>query len=122
MKKKELQEWLYDEGLSDCPFCGETAQRRDESGRIRWETVRINHTIKRSGWAEILPEDQQYRESYAVCCGNCGGSGGHYASIEWAVEAWNRRGIDPEEQEKRKRAKEYLREWLSKNEKGDLEG
>lgn len=94
MKKemKEMQEWIDDEGLSSCPFCGETANPLDDLGRIRWmEGVRIKHSIKRCAWAELMPEELRYRESYAVCCATCGGSGGYMATIEEAREAWNRR-------------------------------
>lgn len=93
MKKemKEMQEWIDDEGLSPCPYCGETANPLDDLGRERWDAVRISHTVRRMAWAEILPEDQQYIEQFTVRCGLCNAAGGARTSLESAREAWNLR-------------------------------
>jgi len=93
MKKemKEMQEWIDDEGLSPCPFCGETANPLDDLGRERWDAVRISHTVRRMAWAEILPEDQQYIEQFTVRCGLCNAAGGARTSLESARGAWNLR-------------------------------
>lgn len=89
--KKEFQEWLDDAELAACPFCGATSNPLDDLGRVRYEAVRISHTVKRTAWAEIMPENLQYLETFAVCCGRCNGTGGARTSLEDAREAWNKR-------------------------------
>lgn len=88
--KKEFQEWLDDAELAACPFCGATSNPLDDLGRVRYEAVRISHTVKRTAWADILPEERQYLEMFTVRCGCCGAEIS-MTDREAVKKAWNRR-------------------------------
>ena len=106
--KRETMDWITDESLPDCPFCGDNAREFTEDGKQRWfDGVRIKHKIERVGWWRLYPPEKQWCEWYAVCCVGCGASGGRRTNITAAKEAWAARvrpGMTDTERETAKRA------------------
>ena len=104
---KESQDFFTDETLPPCPYCGETANERDELGRIRWDAVVVEKRVKRRAWAELYPEDDRWFTAWKVKCTACGASGGARESREAAVLAWSARivpGMSDAERETARRA------------------